>query len=1072
MIANNKQYKIFNIINTLGNNKNFKLHNNYIINKISFINIYNTTLILRIKNLSDSLLVSKKFQIFFFNYIKKYHLGTRAVFKNNLKNNFKFFIYSLYKTNLSLSKFIKNFSKIDSIDTLQNLFLSNLYYPYACLNYNLSHSFFYNFLYKDSFKCNTFSLLYKFCNYSYLKSKKKKRFKHKAAEKLAALRKNLDKVKESPFRLKFYYKFFEYKRLHPYWDKKEFLEKKFKYFNPQLHSNQSLLYFFYKFRKFRNSSNKYDLLRKKFFINFWLQAKINKFKFTSYKLKHKQKKTKLKFTKLYLNSIINKKNQTYSNSTLPLLTKYKNYFFSKKKKYRSFLLSLDNFNKSICYKKNNKYISSFFKFLYSYRSLKTSKVMKNFHLFYPFKSAKIGNKNNVIVSYLLKRKKNLHFQLKDYNFNKPTKTFLFNSLKKSKFFRIKFKYMKWLEKQKLFKQWKYKKYVSHQILSYKKFKNNLNLFNFNYKISNKKFKKNYNFFSKALIYKAQLSTYNWLKYNLYMSTLYKITKFSLLFKNLKESSKYYAKNYSYYKSNKILDQKYSYFNLYKNKKLNQGVFRNKSKNNFILQRLSEKLFKKSWLFTYKNFPKSKKFRGSYNVVPIYNYVFINKVLRLYKKLLTSKITPSYKRLFNVSLYTKFLKKKFFYIKNFKNNSGLPPLYLAKINTLYRLVLKTRRIDRNFSFKKQKERQLLYLIKKYKKRQSFLLSRFKKTFKLPSKNSKIKFKQKDKLKLWLTQKRINKLKLALNFIVKSNYKKTIITKDNFKINYFKKSSFRNFLKYSAKKLDSQLGYSFNYFTKNYLLKNNSFLRKKNINKIRSKLLNSTKMSLFLLNIKNKYNLVFLDKLFINKIKKNNIIKSNWESNFLLKKNYFTFLRLFKFFSLYKCLDKDINPVGFGQLSKPLNINNENIFSIFNLYLYNFLNFSFNKNLFNDYTSTAKNLELFRFSNSKNDKSTENKIIALNYDYDILNKENIISKLIYSKHFLVKYWSLLNVNKLLSFKTFKFLNINRSNTKLFSNKTLFINFYFEHSNYYSDSGNTSSLKKIYYNVLDNYKNILFF
>ena len=213
-MVNCSKNKLFIIINTIGQNKSLKTFNNYYIKRLSFIKIYNMSLILRIKHLF-SLLKSKKFNIFFFDYIKTFNFGLKNCFKNTLKNNFKFFIYSLYNNNMILNKFLKFINNINSLSTLNNLLKNNLYYPYV-LNSNLSNSFYYNFLYNDSFKCNSFGLINKFYNYSYLRSNKKKRFKLKESEKLSVLRDNLNRVAYSPFKLKFYYRFFEYKRLHSY----------------------------------------------------------------------------------------------------------------------------------------------------------------------------------------------------------------------------------------------------------------------------------------------------------------------------------------------------------------------------------------------------------------------------------------------------------------------------------------------------------------------------------------------------------------------------------------------------------------------------------------------------------------------------------------------------------------------------------------------------------------------------------------------------------------------------------------------------------------------------------------
>ena len=63
-------------------------------------------------------------------------------------------------------------------------------------------------------------------------------------------------------------------------------------------------------------------------------------------------------------------------------------------------------------------------------------------------------------------------------------------------------------------------------------------------------------------------------------------------------------------------------------------------------------------------------------------------------------------------------------------------------------------------------------------------------------------------------------------------------------------------------------------------------------------------------------------------------------------------------------------------------------------------------FSNYLSTYKNLEYStRINSFMLKKSTFNnsnsKVISLKYNYDILNKGNIISKVIYSKNFIIKY-----------------------------------------------------------------------
>jgi hypothetical protein len=1076
-----KQNKLFIIINTLGNNKDFKAYNNAYINQLAFIKIYNNVFVLRIKK-SLSLLKTKKFNIFFFNYIKRYSIGIENNLKNNLKNNFKFFIYSLYKNNIVLFRFIKNFINIDSIETLKELLKFNIYYPYIYSNSNLSDSFFYNFLYKDLFTFHKFESLNKFYNYSYLRSNKKKRFKQKESEKLSLLRDNLNWINENPFRLKFYYRYFEYKRLHSYWNKEAFLQKKFKYFNPKINNNIFLLHFFYKFRKFRNFSNKYNTFKKKIFINFWLKAKIKKFQFFSYKLKNKNRKTGSKFSKLYLNSIFHKNNYSLKNN-LSLLFKYKKYLFYKKQNLSIYLTTF--YYKNILLNKNikslndNSFKKGFLKFFYSYNNIKNSKFNKNFHFFYSLNRIKNFNKSNISSSYFFKKKKNLNSQLFDFNLNKSTKFFLFDSFKKSKFFRIKFKYIKWLNQQKILKNWKFNKYLSYKGVLFKNFKNNLNLSNFSYNSNRIEFKNSnpYNI-QKKLIYNAKLNTYNWLKYDFYLSNFNKTDNIYLILNNLKQSSDNYFKNFSFYKSNKILDQKYTYLNLFKNSKLNSGVFKNKSKNSFLLQKLSISLFKKSWLLIYKKFSKSKKYKGFYNLVPIYNYFFINKVIKLYKRFFTYKLLASYVNLFQVSL-NKNLFHKNFSAKYNNNNISLLLSNKIKLNLLNR-IFNIRLIDKKYSFKKRKERQLLYSLKNYKNIQSLLILRFKKNFEFTFKDSNTISKHKEKYNLLTIQKIIKKLKYSLNFLSNPSVKQDSLLKSSFKINYFKKSSFINFIKYYYNNTYHNNSLN-NILTSSTGLYYNIFLKKTNINKTRSRLLKLNKIQpLFV----NNSNLNFLDKLLINKIKKKNTITFNWGLNFLLKKNYFTFLRLFKFFSLYKWLNTNSNSIGFGRLSNYLNINNENVFSWFNFYIYNFLNFSLDKMLFlscsSNYltTNTYNNFKFFKkinpmiFKKYEFENNNSNNLIPIKYNYDILNKGNIISKIIYSKHYILKYWTLLNINKLFRNRTLKIFKT-KNYLKKFSislSQILFLNFSIEQDSY-SDYNITIPLKKIYYNIINNYKNILF-
>jgi len=214
---NLKQKTLFNIIDILGTHKNLKSYkNNYRI-QLLFTTLYNSILILRIKNLFF-LSRFRIFNLFFLNLIKEYHLGIKQNIKvlNSLKNNFKLFHYLLYKSSLSTFNFSKKINILSSFIPLNNFFSYNNYYPYSYCNSNLSNSFFYNFLYKDTFKLSSFLLINKFNNYPYLRSNKKIRFKLKEEEKLAVLRKKVYEINDNPFRLKFYYKYFETIRLHPY----------------------------------------------------------------------------------------------------------------------------------------------------------------------------------------------------------------------------------------------------------------------------------------------------------------------------------------------------------------------------------------------------------------------------------------------------------------------------------------------------------------------------------------------------------------------------------------------------------------------------------------------------------------------------------------------------------------------------------------------------------------------------------------------------------------------------------------------------------------------------------------
>ena len=89
---------------------------------------------------------------------------------------------------------------------------------------------------------------------------------------------------------------------------------------------------------------------------------------------------------------------------------------------------------------------------------------------------------------------------------------------------------------------------------------------------------------------------------------------------------------------------------------------------------------------------------------------------------------------------------------------------------------------------------------------------------------------------------------------------------------------------------------------------------------------------------KKNKGLLNSLVLTKFKKNSFLKYNFGLNHLLKKNYLNFLKLFKYFNFYKVVNNNDYFLGFGKLSNHLNMNNENIFSLCNFFMYNFLSFT--------------------------------------------------------------------------------------------------------------------------------------
>ena len=231
-----KKIYIFNQIKNLGKNfiKNNKNTNFNYINNLKWLIFSNFSLILRSTNW-NFLIINKNFHLFFFNNIKNFYLGitSKNIHYNSLKNNFKLFLFSLYKTNFT-NRLECNFMEIKN-----NYFLHESTNSHIFLSKNAC---IYKKLYSSVFKFNSILLLNKFSNNGYLKSYKQKKFKKKEAEKLEGLRLDLDKIKDNPFNLKFYYKFYQSKRLHPFFNKDEFLAKKFKYFKP---NNFFLLHFFF-----------------------------------------------------------------------------------------------------------------------------------------------------------------------------------------------------------------------------------------------------------------------------------------------------------------------------------------------------------------------------------------------------------------------------------------------------------------------------------------------------------------------------------------------------------------------------------------------------------------------------------------------------------------------------------------------------------------------------------------------------------------------------------------------------------------------------------------------------------
>ena len=1041
MIMHLKQKTLFNIITTLGTHKNFKLYKNKYKIQLLFNTIHNSILLLRIKNFSY-LSKFRTFNLFFLNFIKEYHLGIKQNFKffNSLKNNFKLFFYLLYRSSLlSFDSITKLNNSISSSISLRNSSSYNNYYPYYySSNLGLSNSFFYNSVYKDTFKLFSFSLINKFKNYTYLRSNKKKRFKQKESEKLAVLRDNLTAIKDNPYRLKFYYKYFEYKRLHSYWDKEAFLKKKFKYFNPAslgLNNNNTkdscLLHFFYQYRKSRKLTNKYLLYKKKIFINFWLQAKIKRFSLPSYKLKLKNKKTRLKFYKVYLNSSYSRVKNLSNFNKYSLVDKYKKYLFKNKKHtYKLFLQFCLNNNifHNVRFKNKN-----LLNLLNRYHNMVNKGSKDNKHLYNnSFKKIKNFKRFNIPPTFFWRRKR--YEQLFKSNTNKLTKTFFFNQLKKNKVFRIKFKYLKWLHTQKKIKSWKFDKHLSYKKNYIKAIRGNLKNSNLrrcsnNKVILNPNNNKNY---INDIIFDASNKMHYWSTSNQNLFHIKKSKRFNSIVNALEFSTNKYMKNFSFYKSNKRLNSEYAYWNIFKENKINFNKIRIKRKNKFVrFNKISKSLFKRSW-FIIKNRKNSfSKFKGYHNLVPIYNYFFLKKVISLYKKLFISKI-----------LFSDFFFKKPYNIKQDLVNKNINIL-----NSIHNIRL----IDKKYGFKKRKERNLFNRLKKYKNIKTLLANKLNKldNFAINNGNKKTTnnfniSQYKIKLNLLHIKKIISKLKIYIKKLTTTNLKKTTFPNRSLKMSNLRRSSFINFLKCFPKK-SRKITFS-NSFLDRINFNNNSrlvdFIGFKSPIYAKKNLLNSNKLRLVMfkkylnksagLFSNFKKNKRLFNSVVLAKFTKNYFLKYNWGLNTLLKKNYLNFLKLFKYFSFYKVVNDNNYYLGYGKLSNHLNMNNENIFSTCNLFMYNFLNYTtaekdnfFNK--YNDSVSINQNLDIINTIKSISIRidleESEEEVSSASeegeddshsiYEYDIINnKIELFPDILNSQHYMIKYNSLLLFNSLLS------------------------------------------------------------
>ena len=1095
--------------------------NSLVISKFLYL-----TKVLRSKQLF-SLHNSALFNVFFFINIKKNVLNLYKSVKsyNSLNNNFKFFIYSLYSANSQLF-----YNSISYSDLYNNS--SNNYFSYPSLD-DKSSCFIYNILFKANFDISSSSKKFENINFSYLRSNKKKRFKKKQSEKLAALRENLDVISPKSIRLKYYYKFFDYKKLHPYWNKEAFIKKKFQYFHPG--NNTSLLHFFYRYRKNKSLVNKHSLFSKKVSINFLLQAKIKNFRFYSHKFVNKKQKGGFKLKSFFLKSLINKNLIFNKKNTSGYLRNYSLKSFSTYNKNLISIISKSSIpsnlsfkflNSSTFYKSNLSFLLNSNTNNMGYSNINNALINKALIKYKDFSSKNsFGYPNTIYVGN--KKIKNFKANSRTptlYRYspssNKRRKPYLFlnnfysdyqkkrafySLSKRSKFFRTKVKYWNWLNKQKALKAWKFNKFLIFDNLLNSNFKKNI-LFLNSKKCNLKRKKKGILYKSDILFgpgvgyrYKASQKVANWISHDLNIYNKLKYKNFRYFFKSINYICNKYERNYSFYHSNRSLNKSYAYKNLFKGFK----VFKKKNSLHFFLYKLSFKLFKKSWrhLITSYSLNKKKKPYSFLNKVPAFNQFFIKKVLNLYKSSLFSILINS--NLVNSKKISFLQSKKYFKLS--KNQVFLDyrkSLFLNNIDLdMLSRIKHSRLIDKTYGFNKRKEKQLkthlktLKLNKRlFKNKTSFLLknisiidnksisrSILKKSFnkEISSLNKKISI-----ISLKLNSAFSSKKSFSLQSRLSSSY--------GFKYDKFKSKSFYNYLQ-SIKLSPSKN--SFDSFFKSLSFNNSSYLSSwvylssfKGKRKFYSKKLKQITN----LNIKFKKQIFSLSHFYnflkLSKLKKKNILYNNWCLNNLLKKNYNSYIKIFKYFNLYKKADTLDYFWGFGKLWNYSNVNNSNIFSFFNFLNYNFLNFKNNISLSNDYTtnfkysSTYKSLKSLVLSNlssikslfplDDNDKLEELQLrcstpiselyplydtikknhISSVLNYDILNKTTFFSRVLYSKNFIVKYSSVFN-NNLLPF-LFKVVNKKSKNIIKYSLTSRYISNDISNRNFIYNSLNSES------------------